>query len=170
MNKEEKRAETSSADSSEERPGMLDKPLKNRLSQRLKTVRLNLDKTQREMSSLLGIGKNSWQNYESGRQQPGSGVVRALTQLGFDANWILTGRALSTVQAVRERTAHYEDDDREPCIAPAFIREAVAIVERNFAGSDAATKAGLIVDLAASLQKTHERRGERSDEGLKPVE
>ncbi|MFN2334961.1 MAG: helix-turn-helix transcriptional regulator [Wenzhouxiangellaceae bacterium] len=164
MSKEVKSPGSSETASAEISRKVSDSPSKDSQKDRLKTVRLQLNKTQREMSSLLGIGKNSWQNYESGRQQPGSAVVRALAQLGFDANWILTGRTLSAGQLVRERTAQYQDSGREASIAPGFIREAVAIVEQNFAASAAATKAGLVVDLAASLQKTHERRGAQDED------
>lgn len=61
------------------------------LDVRLKTVRERLGKTQSEMESLLGLGKNTWQNYEGRGQAPGSKVIAALVRLGFNANWILTG-------------------------------------------------------------------------------
>lgn len=59
---------------------------------RLKTVRTSLSKTQPEMDAVLSIGKRSWQRYESEGQIPGSKVVAGLVRLGFNANWILTGK------------------------------------------------------------------------------
>lgn len=59
---------------------------------RLKKVRATLAKTQPEMDAALNIGKRSWQRYESEGQIPGSKVVAGLVRLGFNANWILTGK------------------------------------------------------------------------------
>jgi len=44
------------------------------------------------MDPLFGLGKRSWQRYESGKNVPGSKVIAELAQRGFDANWILTGK------------------------------------------------------------------------------
>ncbi len=49
--------------------------------------------SQKEMDPLFGLGKRSWQRYESGKNVPGSGVIAELVRRGFDANWILTGQA-----------------------------------------------------------------------------
>lgn len=64
---------------------------KTGLPDRLLKARDSLGKTQRQMSELLGIGKNTWQNYESSGQVPGSQIIERLVRLGFNANWILTG-------------------------------------------------------------------------------
>jgi hypothetical protein len=61
------------------------------LSGRLKLVRKHLSKSQTGMDSLLNIGKKSWQRYESGGHTPGSQVVAALVEQGFNANWVLSG-------------------------------------------------------------------------------
>ena len=64
---------------------------KNVIARRLKAVRQALAKTQNEMDAVLGIGKRSWQRYETEGQTPGSLVVAALGDLGFSANWLLNG-------------------------------------------------------------------------------
>jgi hypothetical protein len=61
------------------------------LSERLKLVRKHLAESQTGMDSLLNIGKKSWQRYESGGHTPGSQVVAALVEQGFNANWVLSG-------------------------------------------------------------------------------
>ncbi len=59
---------------------------------RLKSVRKAIGVSQKEMDPLFGLGKRSWQRYESGKNVPGSKVIAELAQRGFDANWILTGK------------------------------------------------------------------------------
>lgn len=62
----------------------------NGLMARLKEIRSHLGKSQNEMDPFLGLGKGSWQRYESVGQKPGSQVLEALVSKGFNANWILT--------------------------------------------------------------------------------
>ncbi|VAW96559.1 hypothetical protein MNBD_GAMMA20-2017 [hydrothermal vent metagenome] len=66
--------------------------LNSGLSDRLKSVRKAIGVTQKEMDPLFGLGKRSWQRYESGKNAPGSKVIAELALKGFDANWILTGQ------------------------------------------------------------------------------
>ena len=63
----------------------------NGISGRLKNVRTALSKTQAEIGTALGLGKNTWQNYENAGQIPGGNVLAGLVRLGFNSNWILTG-------------------------------------------------------------------------------
>ena len=62
------------------------------ISDRLKSVRKAIGVSQKEMDPLLGLGKRSWQRYESDKNVPGSKVIAELARRGFDANWILTGQ------------------------------------------------------------------------------
>ncbi len=63
------------------------------LSDRLRSIRKAVGVSQKEMDPLFGLGKRSWQRYESGKNAPGSRVIGELVRRGFDANWILTGQA-----------------------------------------------------------------------------
>ena len=63
----------------------------NGFPDRLKQLRATLAKTQPQMDAALGIGKRSWQRYESGSVSPGSQVIAGLIDLGFSANWVLRG-------------------------------------------------------------------------------
>ncbi len=67
--------------------------LNSDLSDRLRSIRRAVGVSQKEMDPLFGLGKRSWQRYESGKNVPGSGVIAELVRRGFDANWILTGQA-----------------------------------------------------------------------------
>jgi transcriptional regulator with XRE-family HTH domain len=80
------------------------------LSTRLKGLRLQLGKSQLEMDDLLGIGKKSWQRCESGDHAAGSQVVAKLVQLGYDANYLLTGVGdLTGSSRVARARAHTHD-------------------------------------------------------------
>ena len=128
---------------------------------RIRTVRTLLHKTQPEMDQLLGIGKKSWQRYESG-VKPGSLVIAKLVFLGFDANWVLAGQGSSRLPRIGEHAAEYGRP--LPALDPALVKEVVAFVEQRLgATADPARKAELIVDMAIERQM-RANRGE-SDEG-----
>ncbi len=63
----------------------------NTLRERLRRIRGFLGLSQKEMAKKISISTNAWQGYELGRNEPGSGVIKELVNLGFNANWILTG-------------------------------------------------------------------------------
>ena len=69
-----------------------DGPATEAFSERLRRLRATLAKTQPQMDAALGIGKRSWQRYESGSVSPGSQVIAGLIDLGFSANWVLRGQ------------------------------------------------------------------------------
>ncbi len=58
------------------------------MEEKLKKIRLSLKKTQKEMSSLLGLGEITWQNYERGISKPKIETLKKLAKLGFNINWI----------------------------------------------------------------------------------
>lgn len=60
-------------------------------SERLKSVRDSLGKTQKEMAALLGLSYRTYQNYEDGVNNPGWDACEGIVRLGFNANWFLTG-------------------------------------------------------------------------------
>jgi transcriptional regulator with XRE-family HTH domain len=61
------------------------------IPERLKQARLSLRKSQKEMANILGVSYPAWQGYELGKNEPGSAVIEALTKIGFNANWLMTG-------------------------------------------------------------------------------
>jgi transcriptional regulator with XRE-family HTH domain len=62
------------------------------LGRRLLTLRAHLGVSQRRMSLATGGKPRSWQNYESNRSVPGGRVIAHLANLGFNTNWVLTGK------------------------------------------------------------------------------
>lgn len=61
------------------------------LPERLKMLRNAVGLSQQKLANQLGISKTAWQGYELGKNELGSGVIKELVNLGFNANWILTG-------------------------------------------------------------------------------
>lgn len=61
------------------------------VTDRLKNIRGQLGKSQKEMAALLGISYRTYENYEKGLNSPNWDVCESLVKLGFNANWLLTG-------------------------------------------------------------------------------
>ncbi|WP_188055607.1 XRE family transcriptional regulator [Oryzomonas rubra] len=61
------------------------------IPQRLKEIRLFMGLTQSEMAQRVGVSNRSWQQYEGGAK-PKTDLLMELLKLGFDVNWILSGR------------------------------------------------------------------------------
>lgn len=81
--------------------------LKTGLSDRLKSIREYLGKSQTDMDHLLGLGKKSWQRNESGGHLPGSKALATLANKGFNINWLLSGEGLMLL-APESHAAHEE--------------------------------------------------------------
>lgn len=60
-------------------------------SKRIKMIREDLGKGQKEMSVLVGVGMRTWQAYEEGVHDPSWKVVMRLSELGYNADWLATG-------------------------------------------------------------------------------
>jgi len=131
--------------------------LKTGISDRLVAIRAKLQKSQPEMDAALAIGKRSWQRYESGTNVPGGAVIAKLVDLGFDANWILSGEGpqLRESPAVAEERGDYR---ARTAIEALFIRNAVKLVEKRLgADADVEQKARLVAEVAADLQSMHDQ-------------
>lgn len=59
-----------------------------KMKEKLKKIRAKLGKTQKEMSTLLGLGEITWQNYERGISKPKLETLKKLNDYGFDINWM----------------------------------------------------------------------------------
>ncbi|TDA63261.1 XRE family transcriptional regulator [Sulfuricurvum sp. IAE1] len=82
------------------------------MKDQLKQIREKLRKTQKEMGALVGVHERAWQKYEKGSNLPGSEVLQALSKLGFNTNWILTGAGdmyTTTVQNTCESVGQIND-------------------------------------------------------------
>lgn len=61
------------------------------IATRLEVVRHELGKTQKMMSSALGLGASTWQRLESGLNAPSGETLLRIAELGFNPGWVLTG-------------------------------------------------------------------------------
>lgn len=64
------------------------------LAERLRAARESLGYTQREMAKAINTNVQTWQVYEAGSSVPGGKVLEALARLGFNVNWLLTGKGM----------------------------------------------------------------------------
>lgn len=79
-----------------------------------------MEMSQSGMDQTLGLGKNSWQRYENGKNVPGSQVIATLVGRGFNANWILTGKGdLKIGQS--EQAEAYDDFFYVPKMVPVVV-------------------------------------------------
>ncbi|ABL01333.1 helix-turn-helix domain-containing protein [Pelobacter propionicus] len=58
---------------------------------RLKEVRNILGMSQTAIAKAADSSLPSWQGYEAGKNIPGGKVLEALSKMGIDVNWVLTG-------------------------------------------------------------------------------
>ncbi len=66
------------------------------IASRLKAVRESLELSQRDMAKKLEISLGGLQSYESGKSVPGGNVLESLARLGFNVDWLLTGKGEMT--------------------------------------------------------------------------
>ncbi|MBN2676150.1 MAG: helix-turn-helix transcriptional regulator [Alphaproteobacteria bacterium] len=62
------------------------------IGDRLRQIRLTLNKTQDQIAKDISVGKATWQNYEYGTTQPSYAVLEDLSKQGFDMNWMISGK------------------------------------------------------------------------------
>jgi hypothetical protein len=65
---------------------------------RIRAIRGALKETQYGMGPLLCISQYSWQKYETKGHIPGGRVLAGLVELGFNANWLLTGNGTMMIE------------------------------------------------------------------------
>lgn len=58
---------------------------------RLRKIREFFEESQAGMDEFLGLGKKSWQRYESGGVAPGGPIFAALSRNGVNISWLLEG-------------------------------------------------------------------------------
>jgi transcriptional regulator with XRE-family HTH domain len=62
-----------------------------KISDRLRIIRLEQDKTQTEMAVYVGIPQRTWSNYEGGKTEIPVHVILRLENLGYPISWIIKG-------------------------------------------------------------------------------
>lgn len=62
------------------------------LQERVKKIREDLSKSQKEMAHLVGVGLRTWQQYEEGVHDPSWKVVSKLSEIGYNTDWLASGK------------------------------------------------------------------------------
>lgn len=94
--------------------------------------------SQRELANILGISHGSWQVAEAGSSVPGGQTITKLAELGFDANWILTGKGamrLAEIEASSGAEAETPSNKASNVIDPLLlsrITDAIAATYKEF--------------------------------------
>lgn len=108
------------------------------ISDRLREIRERVGLAQKKMSSHLGLGANTWQNIEMGKNLPSGETLLKLASIGYSPTWVLTGegpRDLSPGSENREIVGHSPSseltqvaflDGNHPIVQPAVAPSGVA--------------------------------------------
>lgn len=72
------------------------------MKDRLVAIRQHLRLSQKAIAKRLGVDVTSWQRYESGKIEPRAEPLQKLIEMGFNANWILSGAGEMLLQANKE--------------------------------------------------------------------
>ena len=66
--------------------------------------------TQKEFAAYLGVATPTYQNYERGSRLPDSSVIECLIDIGWNANWILTGEGPETLEELKTAFQSHSQD------------------------------------------------------------
>ena len=118
------------------------------VSERLRAVREHLGKTQREMSSQLSLGVNTWQTYERDINLPSAQALLRLADLGFSLDWLATGEGTMLRAAGPTKPAPTEG---EPQLDEALLADAIEVLEEWLAQREATLSSAKKARAAAAL-------------------
>ena len=79
------------------------------LKDRLFQLRRSLNLSQEDMALLIGKSTPAWQSYERGISFPGGEVFRELNKLGFNLNWLVSGRGDMRVDSSSDIGSNYSE-------------------------------------------------------------
>jgi transcriptional regulator with XRE-family HTH domain len=93
------------------------------LAQRIKSARGVLGYSQREFAEAIGSKFRSLQDYERGLKMPGGQVFVGLVGMGFNANWLLTGKGPMLLAELGRPLDKHVLGDCIACLERALLRE-----------------------------------------------
>lgn len=84
------------------------------IGKRIKEARAALGMTQKALCEKSGMKLPSLRDYELGNRIPGGEAITAITRVGINSNWLLTGKGSMLLVNMRASTiAEFEDDYEE---------------------------------------------------------
>ena len=124
------------------------------------------------MAALINISYKAWQGYEAGDNVPGGNVLKSLSKLGFNTNWILTGEGNMMqygmtpytrgegYEAEEVREQNQQGDDGNQASIQNLIRDLMDIMDSD----DAGTKLAITQNI--KMFKESVKRKQRLDRGV----
>ncbi len=95
-----------------------------RFLERAKSARESLGKSQKDMADAVGCSFGAWQAYEAGKSIPGGKILASMANLGFSAQWLLTGEGSMHTEKTAHNPQEPQDVDVETVLkAYRFIEE-----------------------------------------------
>lgn len=118
------------------------------LGERLKAIRSDVGEDQKTMSRRFGLGETTWQRLELQGRAPKGEVLAQLVDMGFSADWLLTGAGSMRRVAPPGLADSPEQPQTATPIDLAVLEEATEVMETLLAEfrrkMDARTKAKAI--------------------------
>lgn len=101
------------------------------LERRLRQMREFLRETQQGMSTRFNLGVNTWSRYERGVSPPSFGILKSLTDLGFNGHWILAGEGPMLKEDTSSPPAPQAAHNYPPFIKPAVMTRIIGVLLSN---------------------------------------
>lgn len=142
------------------------------LGGRLKAIRNEVGEDQKTMSRRFGLGETTWQRLELESRAPKGDVLAQLVEMGFSADWLLTGVGSMRRDATSETAGASDQQQAAAPIDIAILEEATEVIEVLLAEfqrvMDANTKAKVIARIYAYLvTETEEAEAKRTAEVIR---
>ncbi len=96
------------------------------MNERLKSIRKSLSMTQKDFGAELGVSRDTYASYESGRVIPNNTFIQLMcSKFNVNEEWLRTGDGEMFIKTKRttldELTASYNLNDKEKAIIQAFL-------------------------------------------------
>ena len=96
------------------------------MNERLKSIRKSLSMTQKDFGAELGVSRDTYASYESGRVIPNNTFIQLMcSKFNVNEEWLRTGDVEMFIKTKRttldELTASYNLNDKEKAIIQAFL-------------------------------------------------
>lgn len=101
----------------------------NYLVSGLKAIRKDLDNTQLEMASELGVSISTYKRYENGDMSIPGSVLKIISEMNYNINWLLTGEG-DMLQPVNDKKFLSDLSNLSPELKEKVIDFVAAIVNK----------------------------------------
>ena len=111
--------------------------LKEAIAERMKTVRDDLNYSQKKMAEIVGTKFRSYQTNERAVSIPGGAILAGYVKIGINVNWLLTGEGSMLIEEMKKtptamknmETATEDRGDKQREIDPTLLSQIVVALE-----------------------------------------